>query len=309
MRSLPSQKLKAVLQALLVTFLWSTSFIIIKLGLYELPPITFAGLRYVIAFFCLLPFALTKENIITIKRLKRENLIKLIILGIIFYSITQGAQFLGLSLLPAVTVSLLLNFTPLVVAVSALLFLKEIPTRVQWVGTFLFIAGVGLYFFPVDFSSTQVTGLIVMAVGVTANAASSVLGRSLNRSGNISPLIITVISMGTGALLLFAAGLIIEETPSISFANTGFLLWLAIINTAFAFTLWNKILRTLTAMESSIINGTMLIQIALLAWLFIDEPFSIKQAIGMLIAAAGAVLVQLKFKAFLRKDPIIDRND
>jgi drug/metabolite transporter (DMT)-like permease len=39
----------AVLQALFVTFLWSTSFIIIKNLLNEIPPVTFAGLRYLAA--------------------------------------------------------------------------------------------------------------------------------------------------------------------------------------------------------------------------------------------------------------------
>jgi drug/metabolite transporter (DMT)-like permease len=47
-------------------------------------------------------------------------------------------------------------------------------------------------------------------------------------------------------------------------------------------------------MESSIINGTMLIQIALLAWVFLDETISPQEAIGMAFAALGAVLVQLK---------------
>ena len=39
-------------------------------------------------------------------------------------------------------------------------------------------------------------------------------------------------------------------------------------------TIWNYTLRTLTAMESSIINGTMLIQIAVLAWIFLGEDIS-----------------------------------
>jgi len=53
-------------------------------------------------------------------------------------------------------------------------------------------------------------------------------------------------------------------------------------------------LRTLTAMESSIINGTMLIQIAILAWIFLGEGISLQEIIGMAVAAAGAVLVQLR---------------
>ena len=63
---------------------------------------------------------------------------------------------------------------------------------------------------------------------------------------------------------------------------------------AFAFTLYNLTLRTLTAMKSSLINGTMLIQIAVLTCYFLDENISIQEGIGMVITALGAVLVQIK---------------
>lgn len=54
---------KAVLLALFVTFLWSTSWVLIKLGLQaSLPPVTFAGLRYTLAFLCLLPFVLMNPS-------------------------------------------------------------------------------------------------------------------------------------------------------------------------------------------------------------------------------------------------------
>ena len=53
-------------------------------------------------------------------------------------------------------------------------------------------------------------------------------------------------------------------------------------------------LRSLTAMESSIINGTMLIQIAILAWIFLGETITIQEGFGMLITAVGAIIVQIK---------------
>jgi drug/metabolite transporter (DMT)-like permease len=123
-----------------------------------------------------------------------------------------------------------------------------------------------------------------------------VLGRSVNRKGNVNPLVVTVISMGVGSIILLTTGVLVQGFPAISFINILYLLWLAIINTALAFTIWNFTLKTLTAMESSIINGTMLIQIAVLAWIFLGEEISLKEAIGMLIASSGAVLVQLKLK-------------
>ena len=289
-------QLKAILLALLVTFLWSTSFVIIKIGLAEIPPLTFAGLRYSIAFICLLPLVFTKKNSETIKHLDKKDWIKLVLLGFLFYAFTQGAQFLGLSLLPAVTVSLWLNFTPLIVAAMAIFLLNEYPTALQWIGVILFIIGILTYFYPVELSDNQELGLIVMTIGVLANAASAVLGRNINRESKINPVVVTIISMGIGSIILLISGILIQGFPSISTQNIIYLLWLAIINTALAFTIWNFTLRTLSAMESSIINGTMLIQIAILAWIFLDEKISAKELTGMLIAALGAVLVQLKFK-------------
>lgn len=286
--------LKAILLALLVTFLWSTSFVIIKLGLKEIPPLTFAGLRYTIAFLCLLPFAFTKGNAAVIKNLEKRDWLKLVLLGILFYAFTQGTQFLGLSLLPAVTVSLWLNFTPLIVAVMAIFLISEYPTVLQWSGVVLFIFGILTYFFPVIISEQLGLGLIVMTVGVLANSASAVLGRSINRESKINPVVVTIVSMGMGSIILLISGILIQGLPSISAQNIFYLLWLAVVNTALAFTIWNFTLRTLSAMESSIINGTMLIQIAVLAWIFLGEEINLKEAIGMLIAAFGAVLVQMR---------------
>ena len=292
--------LKAILLALLVTFLWSTSFVIIKIGLAEIPPLTFAGLRYTIAFICLLPFAFTKKNSLVIKNLQKKDWYKLVLLGFLFYAFTQGTQFVGLSLLPAVTVSLWLNFTPLIVAVMAIFLINEFPTMLQWMGVVLFIFGIFTYFFPVNLSQDQFTGLIVMTIGVLANSGSAVLGRNINREAKINPVVVTIISMGIGSVILLISGIGIQGLPAIGTQNIFYLLWLAIINTALAFTIWNFTLRTLSAMESSIINGTMLIQIAVLAWIFLDEEITLQEGIGMLIAASGAVLVQLRLRSEIK---------
>lgn len=291
-----SSRLTAILQALLVTFLWSTSFIIIKIGLAEIPPLTFAGLRYVLAFICLFPFAFTKTNLEEIKKLNRKDWAKLVLLGLFFYTFTQGAQFVGLSLLPAVTVSLILNFTPVIVAVMAIFLLAEYPSKIQWTGAFLFIAGIIIYFFPVDLPYERWLGLLIMIVGALVNAVSAVLGRNINRTAHIKPLIVTIISMGIGSVIMLATGLAVQGLTAISALNVFYLIWLAAVNTAFAFTLWNHTLRTLTAMESSIINGTMLIQIAVLAWIFLGEDISLKETAGMVVAAFGALLVQIRVK-------------
>lgn len=291
----PYPLLVPILQALLVTFLWSTSFIIIKWGLSEIPPLTFAGLRYTIAFLVLLPWALSPKYRSALTALRPRQWTRLAFLGVLFYSLTQGAMFMGLSLLPSVTVSLMLNFSPIVVAVMGMIFINEVPTRIQGIGTALFIGGILVYFYPVSFIHSEWLGLMVMIIGVLVNAGSSLLGRTINHNDDIPPLIVTVVSMGIGAIILLIIGLARDGVPHIGWTNGVLLIWMAVINTAVAFTIWNVTLRSLTAMQSSIINGTMLIQIAILAWIFLGESISLKAGIGMTIATGGAIMVQLKF--------------
>lgn len=284
----------AVLQALFVTFLWSTSFVLVKIGLGELPPFTFAGLRYVLAFVCLLPFALQFRHRDPIRALSVHDWRRLVILGLLFYAVAQGAAFFGLKYLPSATVSLLLNFTTIIVAMLGVFWLAERPAVHQWVGVIVNVIGVVLYFCPVSFPAEQVVGLLVVAAGVLANAGSSILGRRINREGTIPPLVVTTISMGIGAIVLLVTGLLTESFPRLEPIHWAILGWLAVVNTALAFTLWNRTLQVLPAVESSIINNAMLIQVAVLSWLFLKESLDWREIVGIVLAGLGALLVQLR---------------
>jgi len=292
-----SPHLSAVLQALLVTFLWSTSWVLIKVGLTNIPALTFAGLRYCLACLCLLPVVLRPDRRRELSGFSRRQWFWLVALGFLFYAVTQGAQFLGLSYLPAMTVSLLLNFTTSVVAIIGIFWLGEVPGIRQWLGILLALAGSFIYFNQAVFLGSQILGIVIVGIGVIANALSSILGRQINRTAAISAWLVTAVSMGIGGLILLGSGLWLQGLPRLDLANWGIILWLAIANTAFAFTLWNHTLRTLTAVESSIINSTMMIQIAILAWLFLGEGLTLQKLVGLALAAAGTLLVQLRSKA------------
>jgi drug/metabolite transporter (DMT)-like permease len=284
----------AVLQALLVTLLWSTSWVLIKIGLVDIPALTFAGLRYSLAFVCLLPLALRRSQRLALRNIDRRQWLLLVLYGLGFYAIVQGAQFVGLAYLPAATVSLLLNFTSIIVAFMGLVWLGERPGWLGWVGIGLSVLGSLIFFYPADFPSSQLLGLSVVVIGVFANAGSSVLGRYINHRENLPALQVTTVSMGIGGALLLLGGGLFQGLPRLEFTHWLIIGWLALVNTAFAFTLWNHTLRTLAAMESSIINSTMLIQIALLAWIFLGEGLSPQEWSGMFLAALGMLLVQLR---------------
>jgi drug/metabolite transporter (DMT)-like permease len=287
-------RLRTVLQALFVTFLWSTSWVLIKIGLQDIPALTFAGLRYCLAFLCLLPFGLDGKHLPPLSKLSARAWGALLLLGLLYYTVTQGAQFLGLVYLPAMTTSLLLSFTTALVAVIGVFLIGEHPAWLQWGGVGIYLAGVLVYFYPLSIPAAQSIGFVIVIAGVIANAISSVLGRYVNRTGEISTLMVTIVSMGIGGGALLLIGLLTQDMPRLSLANWAIIVWLAIVNTAFAFTLWNHTLRTLSAVESSIINNTMLIQIPILAFIFLDEDLTWQRIAGMVVAGIGTLIVQFR---------------
>jgi drug/metabolite transporter (DMT)-like permease len=293
MQKVFSPHTKAVLQALLVTFLWSTSFVLVKIGLTDIPALTFAGLRYTIAFLVLLPFALRRRNRNQLRSLPPTMWWKLVLLGLLYYSLTQGTNFLALVYLPTATTSLLFNFTPVIVAFLSSVLLREPPRRHQMVGVAVFLFGTIIYFYPLRIPLQEIIGLSIAAGGVVTNALSSVLGRHINRDSGLDAMSVTVISMGTGAMVLLIVGLITQGLPTLSWQNWVIILWLAIVNSSFAFTLWNHTLRSLSATESSVINNTMLVQIAVLGWIFLDEALTWPEILGLVLATLGIMIVQL----------------
>lgn len=289
MRFIP--RWQAILLALLVTFLWSTSWVLIKNALDEIPPLTFAGLRYTLAVLILLPGLWRQQAVIVL--LSAKDWGRLVALGLVFYTLTQGGQFLTLHHLEAITFSLLLNFTPVLVALIGIAALREVPSRWQWVGIVTFVAGALVYFSPASVRAGEALGLTIAGLTVCANAAASLLGRSANREGTIPPLVVTSISMGIGAIVLLGIGLVTQGLPPISASGWAVIGWLAVVNTALAFTLWNRTLQTLSAVESSVINNTMLMQTAVLAWLFLGERPSSRGVAGLILAMVGVLTVQM----------------
>ena len=284
----------AVFQALFVVFLWATSWVFVKIGLQDIPPITFAGLRYFTAFLILAVFLLFSEAKHEVKQLSKRMWQRLIVLGILMYAATQGAVFVTLDYLPAVTTNLLMSFSTIGVATLSIFWLSEKPNWLQWGGILLAISGAMIYFLPVSIRQSQMVGVIVGLAGMTTNVISSVLGREINRAEAHHPLLVTVISMGAGSILLLVAGFAIEQPPVMTLQGWGIILWLALANTAFAFTLWNHTLRTLTATQSSVIGGTMMIWVPILAYLFIGENITSKEIIGLVVTGIGTLIVQLR---------------
>jgi len=287
----PRSRLGAVALALAVTFLWSSSWVLIRWGLDEegLRPVSFAAIRYALAAILLLAWAAAvPRHRRGLRGLRGRLLLRLVVLGVVLYALTQGAMFVALDHQPAATTSLVLALTPLLVAGLSSLSLGEAPRAYQLAGAGLVAVGAWA-FFSGDLGATAI-GMAAAAVGLAANTGSSLLGRAVNRGGEAEPLVVTAVSMAVGAALLLATGLAVEGMPSVSARGWLIVAWLAVVNTALAFTWWNLSLRRLSALESAVINTSMPAQIAALAWVFLDEPLGAGEVLGVILVTGGVLL-------------------
>ena len=290
-------RIKAILLAVLVTIIWSTSWVLIKIGLADIPAMTFAGLRYMLASLIFFPLLLKKDIRAQIKRLSARQWVTMVVLGVVLYTIGQGGQYLGLAYLPSVTVSLILNLSALFVAIVSSITIKEKLNWLQWIGVLLNLAGVVIYFNPAN-SHLQGhwLGWLFAVLCLLGNSVGSIIGREVNRNARIHPIVITGISMTIGSALMLLTGILWQGLPPLSSQSIWIIVILAVINTSVCFTLWNYTQQTLLATETTILNNTMLVYVSILAWIFLGEKQSPLGIVGLLLALAGAMLVQIQLK-------------
>jgi drug/metabolite transporter (DMT)-like permease len=220
--------------------------------------------------------------------------------GIFMYT-AQGVHLTALSLISA-SDSGLVVMTTMPVAVAALSFVteKHPPTRVQLLGLGIILIGIYIYF-PHDIMGARLAGILLNVLSSVLGAVAIVLTHvAVNRLGMAS-LNLTAFSMTAGSLILFVFAL---GHDRFFIPDPGQILWiafLAVINTAFAFALFNHTLKTLGAFEVTVLQDSMIIQIGILSAIFLGEAITPAMALGMFIVMCGIAIVQ--YFAPLRRYP------
>jgi len=286
-----SGRVVAIIEALLATFIWASSFVFVKMILSNIGPLTIAGLRYFLAFLVLLPFMIRRKQ--ALKSISPKTWFHLTLIGLSAYAIGNGALFWGLKYLPATTTSFLMGISPLLILFAGAIFLNEIPSRLQVVGLIITLVG-NAVFFSSGLRPEEPLGIAIVAIGLLGFTAFGIRGRGLARDKRTNTLFLTGIPLGIGGgmLLLFAVPL--EGWPIFNQKVLLIILWLAIINTAAAYILYNHALKTITALEMNVFLNLSPLGTAALAWIFLGESLTLNQLLGVAIVIIGVTLVQVK---------------
>jgi len=293
-------ELLAVLEALFVTFLWSSSYVLTKVALVEVTPLLFAAIRYIMASLILVAVNLRSGGMNSLCPSKRD-LPLVALAGILGYTVAQGFQIVGLSYLPATMVSLILNFTPVFVLLMEMVLLRESPAGVQVLGIGVAVTGAILYFSE-HLTLVDSFGVLIVLLSGIGWAAYMIVVRRFQKSQAYSSLRLTSAMMCAGTLGLLGLALAFEPLRVPSASSILILVWLSTVNTALAFYLWSHALRVLRAYELSILQNSMLAQIAIMSFLFLGEAMTSMMIVGIILVLLGILLVQLRISKRARRE-------
>lgn len=279
----------AIAEALLVNLIWSSSFIIVKIALSDFGPLTIGGLRYFIGAIILLPFMLREKS----APISGKIWGRLLLLGISQYAIANVAIFWSLKYLPATTVSFLMGTITLSTLIVGIFLLKEIPSKMQTIGILVTLCG-GALFFAKGLQAGEMIGLIIFGVGVIGFTIFGILGRQLARQRTVSTLKLTAIPLALGGAITLLVAIPLEGIPSAPPTTWGLILFLAVVNTAIGYALYNHALQVLPAFQMNIALSLTPVWTAIFGFFLLDERLLPLQMIGIGVVIAGVILVQMR---------------
>ncbi len=203
--------MKSRLVWLLLCLIWGSTWLFIKLGLSDLPPFTFAGIRFVIASAIL--FAIIAARGLSLPRSGSDWML-LAITGILSFSFNYGLLFWGEQYISSGLAALLQATIPAFGLIIAHFYLPgEQMTAAKICGVMMGVAGVGVIFsnqLSVA-GSRALAGCAALVVGSACAAYANVLVKA--RGAKLDPAILAGGQMLFGLMPLLLIGIPLEGNP------------------------------------------------------------------------------------------------
>jgi len=289
--------MKARLVWLILCGIWGSTWLFIKLGLADLPPFTFAAIRFVIALAII--FAVIRIRGISLPR-GRADWGLLAVTGILSFGLNYGAVFWAEQYISSGLAALLQATTPAFGLVFAHFHLPG--ERLSWArigGVILGVFGVGVVFSnQLAVGGRQgLAGCVALIVGSIAVAYSNVLVKAYGK--NLNPAVLAAGQMLFGLLLLSATGFVLEGNP-LHFRWTAMalvtLLYLAIVGSVIAFLLYYWLVLNMDVTKSMLIALVTPVVAVLLGMIVLNEEIGWRTLAGGAMIMLGISLIVIRKK-------------
>ncbi len=271
--------------------IWSSTWVAIKIGLEDLPPLLGAGIRFSLAGVGLLVLArLMGRPLRTDARLAT-------VLALLPFAAAYGLIYWGEQYVPSGLAAVLFGIMPLYSATLAALLLAGEPLRPRLIaGIAVALAGLSLAFgetLELGHSEYALAAAIACAAAPFASAIGNV---AIKRDGGALDAIVLNgwAMLGGGGLLLAVSAASEAWEVSWSAQAIGSIAYLAVIGSAVPFVTLTVLLRELPAVTVSYI--TLLLPFGALAFgaALYDEPVTLPALAGAALVAAGLAVAQYR---------------
>src|SRR3989339_140812 len=283
--------------------LWASAFVGIRAGLKVYSPGALALLRYFIASLAILPLYIIyrrkKENF------TRADIVSLIILGILNFSIYNVALNTGEKLVDASLASFVIAQSPVLTVILARIFLKERLMLLGWVGLIVSIIGVLIIALTHHTSMRFQLSLLDILVAALCSSVACIMQKSLLKKMNGIEMTAVIIWIGVIPLFIFSPQLW-RELHHATLFQTFPVIYLGIFPGALAYMFWALALKELPAVKAINSLYTMPILATFIGWLWLGEVPKLFAFIGGLIAFIGALMVHFS-KVHLQQDQLKDQ--
>lgn len=283
----------AIVAWAIVSVVWGTTYLGIKVALETVPPFLLGGIRYAIAGVLLATILLVgRRPLPPVKMWPR-----FLLLGFLMFGLGNGGIVWAELRIPTGIVAVLVALTPFwMVGVEALIPGGDRPNRRHLIGLALGFAGIVLLVGPSVMGSGALgwgtlSGLIALQIAAAGWSSGSAYARRYVRQ--TEPLASAAMQMLGGAIVMLTMGTVAGEWRAFTLdtRSAAALLYLAIAGSLVAFAAYVYALEHLSVTFMSLyayINP--LIAVAL-GTLVLGEPFDLRMGIGIAIVLAGVAVV------------------
>ena len=221
----------------------------------------------------------------------------LVVIGLLWFGLYNVALNAGELRVDAGTAAMLIQLSPVLVAVLAAVFLKEKATPALGVGLLVAFAGVVLIATSTaDHGDRDPIGVLLCLTSAAAYAVSLILQKPLVARLPAIEVTWVACTVGTVACLPFAGDLV-HDVGAAGTADIWWVVFLGVFPTAIAFSTYAFALSHMSAGNLSVTTYLVPPITVLLSWVFLAEAPPAMAYVGGLLALVGVALARRKPKA------------
>ncbi len=285
---------------------WSSTWLAIKIGLRDLPPISFVAIRFLIAIIVLIAVSIGRTRLLP---LRRTEYVVLAITGILMFAVNYTLLFWAELHVSSGLAAVLQATIPIFGMFFAHSMLPDEPLRLhRLTGAIIALGGVTVicgrllgFNGPLAF-----WGGVAVVVGAASAAYANVLVKA--RSIQLAPAMLAAWQMIFGITPLLILGLAIDGNPArFHWTTTAIfcLFYLAIIGSALTFLLLYWLLPRLTVAQLQSISLITPPGAVMLGWLMGGETFPLSSLLGAGLVLTGVWMIFRKGEV---REPVIQEG-